>query len=294
MQSGFRDIELSHLEANDPATGYVLGFAGPIFSLTIGAFCLLSAVILGWSPEMHGADPPTSALAAIVWLGVLNVVWAIFNFIPVSPFDGGRVFRAMVWMRSHKKARSKRLAVHISQFIATFFLVWGAFQILGGGLNGLWLLLIGAISLTSARGAYESPRDVKIISPLRVDDLMQRDCEIVHGQMDLQVFVNEHLLRTGNQYYFVAENDRLAGMITPAEVMLMRHARLTNKTVGQVMCTLDDFQIVAPQMPIAKVYETMMMAEVDQLPVASDNQLIGIITRDDILRNSYTHFISEN
>jgi CBS domain-containing protein len=61
------------------------------------------------------------------------------------------------------------------------------------------------------------------------------------------------------------------------------------KTVDQVMSTLDDFQIVPPQMSVAKAYETMMSTEVNQLPVASNDDLTGIITSDDILSDLYTH-----
>lgn len=288
-------IELDDKETDNAVIEFVVGTAGPIISLTIGVFCLLLAVVLGWSPQISGATPPTPLLASIVWLGSINIVWALFNTIPAFPLDGGRVLRAVLWWRNDKKERSKLIAARVGQFAATFFLVCGAFQLLlGGNFNGVWFVLIGAFLLTTARGSYEPLRDIRIISPLLVDDLMQRDCEIVQGQIDLQVFVNDHLLKTGNQYYFVAENNRLAGMITPEEVMKMRHGEWTNKTVGQVMCTLDNFQIVAPQMPIAKAYETMSSAEVNQLPVASNNQLMGIITRDDILKNLYTHVISEN
>lgn len=294
-QSALGVIELDDKETNSAATEFVVGASGPIISLTIGVLCLLSAAALGWSPQMSGVWPPTPLLAMIVWLGSINIVWAIFNAIPAFPLDGGRVLRAIVWWRNRKKDRSKRIAARVGQFSATLFLVWGAFQLLlGGNFSGLWPVLIGAFLLTAAGSSYEPFPDIKILSPLHVDDLMQRDCEIVQGQIDLQVFVTDHLLKTGNQYYFVAENNRLAGMITPEEVTKIRHGEWANKTVGQVMCTLDDFQIVAPQMPIAKAYETMIRAEVNQLPVASNNHLAGIITRDDILKDLYTHIIFEN
>jgi CBS domain-containing protein len=287
-------IHLDDAEAKSAASEFVVGAAGPAISITVGVFCLFSAVVLGWSPQISGPGPPTPLLATVVWLGTFNIVWGAFNTIPAFPLDGGRVLRSVVWWRNDKKERSKQIAARIGQFVATFFLLWGAFQLLlGGNFNGLWPFMIGAFLLAASRGSYEPLSDLKIISPLLVDDVMQRDCEIVQGQIDLQVFVNHHLLKTGNQYYFVAESNRLAGMITPKIVTKMRHGEWTNKTVGQVMCTLDDLHIVAPEMPVAKAYETMSRAEVEQLPVASDNQLMGIITRDDILTNSYTHVVSE-
>lgn len=287
-------IELDDKEADNAASEFVVGAAGPIISLTVGVLCLLLAGVFGSGSQMSGAWSSTPLLAAVGWLGSINIGWAIFNTIPAFPLDGGRILRAIIWSRNHKKGRSKRIAARIGQFIATFFLVLGLFQLLDGSFNGLWPVLIGAFLLTAAKRSHEPHPDTKILSPLRVNDLMQHDCEIVEGQIDLQAFVNDHLLKTGNQYYFVAEDDRLAGMITPEEVTKMRHGEWTNKTVGQVMCTLDDFQIIGPEMSIAKAYETMMSAEVNQLPVARNNELTGIITREDILRNVYTHVISAN
>jgi CBS domain-containing protein len=60
------------------------------------------------------------------------------------------------------------------------------------------------------------------------------------------------------------------------------------------MSTLDNLQIVAMQMPVAKAYEAMVNTEVDHLPVAGKDELAGIITRDDILEDLYTHFRFQN
>lgn len=78
-------------------------------------------------------------------------------------------------------------------------------------------------------------------------------------------------------------------MISTDQVKKIPLSEWPTKTVEQVMSTLDDFQIVAPQMPVAKAYDTMIRTDVTQLPVASNNHLGGIITRDDILRDLYTH-----
>ena len=83
-------------------------------------------------------------------------------------------------------------------------------------------------------------------------------------------------------------------MISTEQLKKIPCAQWSTKTVGQVISTLDDFEIVAPQMPVAKAYETMMNAEVNQLPVGCNDQLAGIITRDDILTDLYTHVTVKN
>jgi CBS domain-containing protein len=264
-------------------------------SVMIGALCLLTALTFGWSPETQPIAPPTPFLAALVWLGYINIVLAVFNMIPGYPMDGGRVLRAIIWRIIGNRNRSTRIAARVGQFVATFFIVWGVFQFFSGpGLGGLWLALIGWFLLAAANASYARIPVTQIVSPLCVGEVMRRDCDTVSGNIDLQTFVNRHLLKTRNRCFFVTENNRPAGMISTEQVKKIPCAEWSTKTVGQAMSALHDFQIVAPQMPVAKAFETMMNAEVNQLPVASNDDLAGIVTRDDILKDLYTRVTFQN
>jgi Zn-dependent protease/predicted transcriptional regulator len=288
-------IALIDKDADDPLTEFLVGIAGPLMSVMIGALCLLAALVLGWSPETQVIAPSTPFLSALVWLGYINIVLAVFNMIPGYPLDGGRVLRAIIWRVTGNVNRSTRTAARIGEFVAIFFIVWGVLQFLFGvSFGGLWLALIGWFLLNAAKASYAKIPVTKILSPLCVGEVMRRDCDTVSGDIDLQAFVNRHLLKTRNRYYFVTENNRPAGMISAQQVKKIPCAEWSTKTVGQVMSTLDDLEIVAPQMPVAKAYETMMNAEVNQLPVGCNDQLAGIITRDDILTDLYTHVTVQN
>ncbi len=180
--------------------------------------------------------------------------------------------------------RSTRIAARAGQFVAILFMVWGVFQFFFGiGFGGLWLALIGWFLLGAAVGSYAQVAITRILSGLRVGDVMRRDCEVIDGQINLQAFVDEHLLKTGNRCYFVVEDDRLVGMITPHEVKEVPREEWKLKTIGEVMRILDDLQIVAPQTSVVEAFGNMVRSDVNQLPVARDNQLMGVITRNHIL-----------
>lgn len=288
-------IALADKEAEDPETEFLVGIAGPLISSMIGVLCLLTALPLGWSPATQAIAPSTPFLAALVWLGYINIVLAFFNMIPAYPMDGSRVLRAVMWRITGNRNGSKSVASHVGQFVATFFIGWGVFQVFFGmGFGGLWLALIGWFLLTAAKASYLKSPDAKILSPLCVGEIMRRDCDSVSADIDLQTFVNRHLLKTRNRYYFVTKKDRPVGIISTEQVKKTPREKWETKTVGQVMSTLDDFQIIAPQIPVAKAYEAMVSAEVNQLPVASNDHLTGIITRDDILEDLYTHVTVQN
>jgi Zn-dependent protease/predicted transcriptional regulator len=288
-------IALVDKEADDPVTEFLVGIAGPLMSVAIGSLCLLTAFTLGWSPDAQEITAPTPFLTGLVWLGYINIVLAVFNMIPGYPMDGGRVLRAIIWRVTGKMNRSTRVAARVGQFVAILFIVWGVLHFFFGmGFGGLWLALIGWFLLTAANASYAKAAVTKILSPLSVGEVMRRDCDTVSGDMDLQAFVNRHLLNTRKRYYFVTENNRPAGMISKEQVKKIPCSEWSSKTVGQVMSTLDNFQIVPPQMAVTTAYENMISSEVDQLPVASNDHLAGIITREDILKDLYTHVAVQN
>ena len=92
----------------------------------------------------------------------------------------------------------------------------------------------------------------------------------------------------------MTEKDITVGMISTDQVKKIPCSEWSTRTVGQIMSTLDDSQIIAPQMPVTKAYDAMVSAEINHLPVASNDQLAGIVTRDDILEDLYTHITVQN
>lgn len=98
----------------------VITIAGPIVNLLLGVALLLTyhAVMLNSldpvtpSPEAPWFRPPPTAVpplfTALLWLGVLNLVWCGVNLLPAFPLDGGNLlyeeldarygsYRALFW-----------------------------------------------------------------------------------------------------------------------------------------------------------------------------------------------------
>ena len=80
-------------QSRDAGTELRIALAGPAMSVAIGASCL---VVAGLSSAVGG---PELLTAAVTWLGVVNLVLAVFNLLPGAPLDGGRVLAAVVWVR---------------------------------------------------------------------------------------------------------------------------------------------------------------------------------------------------
>lgn len=273
-------------EAADAKTEFWMGIIGPITSAVIGFICLGFAAAFGWSPASEGLmTASTPPLAMLVWLGYINIALAVFNMIPGFPLDGGRVLRAIIWRVTGDGERSTRIAARVGQFVAVFFIVWGIFQFFtGAGFGGLWIAFIGWFLLNAAQASYAQVAINQALKGKTVADVMRRDCPTVDGNTNLQTFTDEYLLKTGERCYVVAEQGRIAGLITSHEVKEIDPRKRAFTTVDDVMKQLEQLRTIAPDAPVTEVLETMGREVVNQLPVASDGQLVGIISRAHVLR----------
>ena len=73
-----------------PSTELVVALVGPLASGVIGALSLL----LAWPTQNAGWDLTAASLR---WLGLINLLLGVFNLLPASPLDGGRVLHGLIW-----------------------------------------------------------------------------------------------------------------------------------------------------------------------------------------------------
>jgi Zn-dependent protease len=269
-------------EASDASSEFWIAIAGPITSVVIGLLLLGTARLAGWLP---GTDPSTPFFAVLVWLGYINIMLAAFNMIPGYPLDGGRVLRALTWWVTRNSDRATRLAALVGQAVAFLFILSGLLRFfVGANFGGLWLAFIGWFLLDASRASYAQAQLVAGLSGRRVADLIDRDCATVEGQLSLQEFVDEHLLRTGRRCFVVVRNSQVTGLITPHEIKNVDRSRWSQTSVQDVMHPVGQLRTVAPDSPALQALELMSREDLNQLPVVSGGRLEGVFSRGGVLR----------
>jgi Zn-dependent protease/predicted transcriptional regulator len=269
-------------DAADAKSEFWMGIIGPITSVLIGVVCLGLAWLSGWNFASEAVSPPA---AMFMWLGFINVALAIFNMIPGFPLDGGRVLRAVVWWITGDANRSTRIAAGVGQFVALGFILLGIWRFFSGaGFGGLWIAFIGWFLLDAARASGAQVEITERLTGVKVGDVMTAQFPVVDANSNLQTFVQEHLLPTGQRCFVVLEQGRPAGIITPHEVKEVDRARWPYTTVGDVMRSLENLRTVSPERPVAEALEMMGREDVNQMPVVHRGKLAGIISRGHILR----------
>ena len=269
-------------EPEDAKTEFLVGIVGPFSSAVIGLVSLGIAYSAGWR---NGANPGTPMQAMFLWLGYINLMLAAFNMIPGFPLDGGRILRSIIWWRTGNGDRSTQLAARIGQGVALLFIALGIFRFFGGaGFGGLWIAFIGWFLLQAAAASYTTVTLTSGLKDIHVSDVMTRDCVSVDGNLNVQNFVEEHLLRSGRRCFVIEQNGEIAGIVTPHEIKHLERPRWPYTTLYDVMRPLDQLHTVTPSTPVMEALETMGRDDVNQLPVVANNHLEGFVTRANVLQ----------
>lgn len=274
---------VAHIEkqAATAAAEFWMGLAGPVMSAAVGFLC-------GWLGSWLGAIAQggfTPVAAVLLSLSSLNLMLAMFNLIPGFPLDGGRILRAIIWALSGDENRATRIASRAGQAVALGFVGLGLWEFLGAeSLSGLWLGLLGWFLLDAATASYVQAEVLTGLRGMRVSELMSNDCLTVPGDMPLQRFADEYVLKTGRRCYAVEDRDTIIGLITAADLTKVDSSRWTQIPVMQVAHPLAEVRSVSPDTPVAEALQTMGREDLNQLPVVEAGRMEGMLSRGHILR----------
>jgi Zn-dependent protease len=263
-------------EPRSAGAEFRIAIAGPLTSLLLagifGVFYLLEQTV------------PLLA-APSQYLMRLNFMLAIFNMIPGFPLDGGRVFRALVWRITGSPYRATRIASTVGQLVAFGFIGVGIFTAVTGNVfNGLWLAFIGWFLQNAAASAFQHAAMEKSLEGITVAQVMRRDVEPVQALTPIDRLVAEQVVNRGRRSFLVNENGQLRGLITLANIVSYPQRQWPFLTARQVMVPVEQLKSVAPYEELMKVLKDMEKTQQIQVAVVEEHQVLGTLSRDDIIR----------
>jgi Zn-dependent protease/predicted transcriptional regulator len=257
-----------------------IAVAGPVSSYILAAgFWLLTRVFP--SREMLGA------LAG--WLAQINLALATFNLVPGFPLDGGRILRAIVWGVTGDYTRATRFASRGGQLLAYVLILTGIWQSLTGSfVGGLWLAFIGWFLLTAAQESYAQVAIRGALRGLRADDIMSRELPIIGRDISLEEYGHE-VLRTGRRCHLVVTDGELMGLMSVHVLNRVPHENWASTSVQAAMIPREQIHWTAPEEPVLSLLERMQNEDINQMPVVTAGQVVGLVSRESILRVVQTH-----
>jgi Zn-dependent protease/CBS domain-containing protein len=263
-------------EPQSPGAELRIAIAGPITSLALAA----GFGALWW------IDQPVSMLAApSLWLARINFMLAAFNMIPGFPLDGGRVLRAIVWRVTNSYLRATRVASFTGQVVAFGFIGVGVLTIFGGNFfNGIWLAFIGWFLQNAAAASYAQANMQQSLRGLTAWQAMTRDCVRVPNDLSLEELVERLVLGRAERCFFVTTNGTLEGMLTLTDVTQTPRSNWQTVTTGQTMRRREELISIQPNTELLTALQAMDDANVNQVPVMDGEALLGVLSREQVLR----------
>jgi len=155
-------------EARDARSELLVALAGPATSLALGAAFIGAAYGLD-TVLSDGSLLPTVA----AWLGVLNIVLAVFNMLPGAPLDGGRVLSALVWMWRKDRRAAQIVAARVGRVIGYGLIALGVYAVVAGNDYGsIWTALIGYFIVEASKAEEMQARIARNLDDRTVADIM--------------------------------------------------------------------------------------------------------------------------
>ncbi len=196
-----------------PSTELVVALVGPLASGVIGALSLL----LAWPTQNAGWSLTAASLR---WLGLINLLLGVFNLLPASPLDGGRVLHGLIWSVTKNRWLATRLAAGAGMVLGAACGLLGllAFDE-SDALDGVVLLVMGWFVISSSKREQLAGRAQHVLGDAQVSDIM-RPAVLAPGWLTVSAFWNEWVNRYPDSAFLLESwgGDTWKGVVTAQQL----------------------------------------------------------------------------
>ena len=262
MIGGVSQISEAPKKTRDEA---VMALVGPVTSLALG--------LLFYLVHSFAGRADFNLRFAVFYLGSLNLFLGVFNLLPAFPMDGGRILRALLAGR-FGLVRATNIASSVGKVFAVLFALWGFVSF------NMFLVLIAFFVFVGADAEKQAVVVKALLGRLRVRDVMStRLCSVAD---DVSVRdAAERMLRERRLALATTVDGRPVGLITLDAVQAVPPERRAETPARSIAVEIPP---LSPEDDVAKALQLMTERNLPQLAVAEDGNVVGSISRDDVVR----------
>lgn len=267
-----------------PLQEFVVAIAGPMVNVVIAFLLIVLIYLLADSTHLEmlqailtqeegeavieetGIQIP-QLLQFAVNLAATNIALVLFNMIPAFPMDGGRVFRALLSMRTGR-AKATRIAAWLGQAIALMLVLYGLWS------DGFMLAILGLFVIYAARSENEMVQTEDLMSRFSARDILRP--QYTRLRTNDWMLTAVELLRHGLERHFLVFdlNDNLIGALEEDQIVAaMRKPDVTSE-LGQ---HLHRVEVVHPSETLLRVNFLIRHQGHGIIAVADETGLVGVI-----------------
>jgi Zn-dependent protease/predicted transcriptional regulator len=265
-------------ELPTPRTEIWIAVAGPIVSLGLALALWFCARLIG-----DGGGLRLGA-AVFSFLSAFNLLLGLGNLLPAFPLDGGRILRAVLWIRSGDLVGATLWATRLSAVFSIFLSVLGLVAVFSGDVAaGFWPILIGILLLSTAQGSSDGVQAAAALDGRTVGDLMSRNPITVRPNQSLSELVSQVFLDHGVSFAPVVEDGDVLGYIDIHMAQRIDRENWTTTVVDDVIECVSDENCVSPDMPGRELLGRIGRTGRRKFLVVVGTALVGVITLTDLV-----------
>ena len=265
--------------AGHPRTGadeLRFALAGPAVTAALAAAFGALALAL---PD----SAPAALRAVISYQAFVNAAILAFNLLPAFPLDGGRVTRALLWMRGGDLARATRTAAGIGRGFGYGLIGLGAFAALGGLVGGLWLALIGIFVIAASRAEENGTLIRTALGGRAAGNLAALPAVTIPARITVAEAIHDYFVPRRFAAFPVLDGERVIGLLDAATVEEIPVGARETTSVREATIA-DRALIVGEGQDVASLYERPAFQRVGRAVVVARDGSIGIVSITDVRR----------
>lgn len=266
-------------EPKTPRAEFLMAIAGPIASLFLGIVFWITGTLL------EGVGVSIPVYGVLKYLGLINVILAVFNMIPAFPLDGGRVFRSILWHRSGDLQKATEKASRYGSGFGTAFMIAGAFFFITGNIiGGIWWVLIGMFLKNASFASYQQVLLKSSLENQPVIRFMVIDPVSVSSTLTVRGLVEDYFYKHHHKLFPVVDGEILQGVVELKDVKRVAPDKWDTVSVANIMQKLSRENTVPETMDAMEALARLQKLRRSRvLVISTDGQLLGILTLKDML-----------
>ncbi len=270
-------------EPQDPEVEVRMAAAGPLMSF------LIAGVLGALWYLCESVRAPIPIVATLGYAALINALLGAFNLVPAFPMDGGRVFRGSIWKHSNNLVAATKTATRVSEGISLLMMFGGfAVIIFGDFIDGIWLIVLGWFIKSGAETSLRHTLVGESLAGVTVADIMTRNVLTVPPTITVQQLVSDYFLVHHHEGYPVVKDGEVLGLVTLQDVRSVPREKRDFESVQQAMLPSERALALKPTTSALAAMQKMASNKAGQVLVVDQGRLLGIVTREDVIKTIQT------
>lgn len=260
-----------------PGAEFQISAAGPLASLA----CALGATGAAFGLDWLGVAPVYTA--AFAWIAVLNGLLFVFNLLPGSPLDGGRILASAIWKIRGSEASGRIGAAITGRFLGAGLMALGVAQLLFASALGIWTALIGWFLYSAATAEQRYFVNERSLGDITVGQAMTPSTQVAQSWATISSLVDGPLRRTFQSAVPVLDaRSVLIGVVSMSDVKRVPAEQWSSRTAADLLSGRSPAIVAEPDERLADLLDRSNGTE--PAVVMRGGEVLGIVGAEELRR----------